>query len=184
MEMSIKELGLKGKHNLYNSMAAGMTSSLLKLRKKKIKNSLKNFENLEHRLESVLKIGGVEFINDSKATNINSVWYALETAKRPIVWIAGGVDKGNDYNLIKDLVKQKVKMIATIGEDVQKLNETFGDVVERIINFNTLEEAVTAAYGNASRGEVVLFSPACASFDMFENYMERGEQFKDIVRNL
>lgn len=184
MEMTISELGLKGKHNLYNSMAAGIAGRLLNLRKKRIRKSLHDFTNLEHRLEKVLKIRGVEFINDSKATNINSVWYALETMDKPVIWIAGGVDKGNDYALIEDLVKSKVKAIVSLGKEVEKIHTAFANKVSTIVNEEKLDDAVEKAFSLAESGDVVLMSPACASFDMFENYEERGMKFKEAVRQL
>jgi len=184
MEMTISELGLKGKHNLYNSMAAGIAGRLLNLRKKRIKNSLYDFTNLEHRLESVLHIRGVEFINDSKATNINSVWYALETMERPVIWIAGGVDKGNDYTLIEELVKDKVKALVSLGNEVENIHKSFEGKIPEMVNSQSIEEAVFKAYNFAEKGDVVLLSPACASFDMFENYEERGTKFKEAVRQL
>ncbi len=184
MEVTISELGLKGKHNLYNSMAAGIAGRLLNLRKKRIRRSLFDFTNLEHRLETVLKIGGVEFINDSKATNINSVWYALETMEKPVIWIAGGVDKGNDYTLIEDLVKNKVKAIVSLGKEAEKIHLAFENKVPSIVNKQELKAAVEQAFNLAESGDVVLLSPACASFDMFENYEERGQKFKEAVRQL
>jgi len=182
--MSIYELGLQGKHNLYNSMAAGVATSILDLRKDNIRESLRDFKSLEHRLETVTKVSGIEFINDSKATNINSTWYALETMQQPTVWIAGGVDKGNEYEVLTELVKNKVRMIVCLGTQISKLHRAFGQHVDLIINSGSMPEAVKLAYHFAEKGDNVLLSPACASFDLFENYEDRGIQFKQAVRNL
>jgi len=165
-------------------MAAGIAARLLNLRKKRIQNSLRDFTNIEHRLEKVLQIRGVEFINDSKATNINSVWYALETMNKPVIWLAGGIDKGNDYTLIEDLVKHKVKAIVSLGNGAKKIHTAFEDVVSTMDNGQTINEAVEKAFNLAEKGDVVLLSPACASFDMFENYEDRGRQFKEAVKQL
>jgi len=183
--MSIYELGLQGKHNLYNSMAAGIAAGLIDdLKNDSIKECLRKFDSLEHRLESVATIRGVEFINDSKATNTNSVWYALETMTKPIVWIAGGVDKGNDYSILQSLVKEKVKAIVCLGSDNSKLHSAFSPHVDLIMNATSMEEAVQTSMYFAEKENVVLLSPACASFDLFENYEDRGTQFKSQVRNL
>lgn len=182
--MSIYELGLQGKHNVYNSMAATIASSLLNIRKDTIRNALRDFTNLEHRLEKVLKVAGVEYVNDSKATNVNSTWYALETMEQPVIWIVGGVDKGNDYNLLKELVEEKVKYIICLGEDVIKIHNAFASCVNMILNASSMQEAVVTANQLATKGDVVLLSPACASFDLFDNYEDRGKQFKQNVRNL
>jgi len=184
LSMSIYELGLQGKHNLYNSMAAGVAASILDLRKENIRESLRDFKSLEHRLESVTKVSGIEFINDSKATNINSTWYALETMQHPTVWIAGGVDKGNEYEVLTNLVKNKVRMIVCLGTQISKLHRAFGQHVDLIVNSGSMPEAVKLAYHFAEKGDNVLLSPACASFDLFENYEDRGIQFKQAVRNL
>jgi len=184
INMSIFDLALSGNHNHQNTMAASITSSVLKLRKKNIRESLRDFKGVEHRLEPVLKIHGMQFINDSKATNINSTWFALETIKKPIIWIVGGVDKGNDYNELMDLVKAKVKAIVCLGEDVSKIHEAFDGVIDNIVDTKSMEEAVKSAYYLGSKGDNVLLSPACASFDLFENYEDRGRKFKMAVRNL
>jgi UDP-N-acetylmuramoylalanine--D-glutamate ligase len=182
--MSINELALKGQHNTYNSMAAGIASQVLKIRKDNIRESLSNFHGVEHRLESVLKVHGIEFINDSKATNVNSTWYALESTAKNIIWIAGGVDKGNDYSMLDDLVRKKVKAIICLGVDNEKIHKFFGETVETIIDVQSASEAVKTAYYLASKGDSVLLSPACASFDLFDNYEDRGNQFKQAVREL
>lgn len=182
--MSIYELGLQGKHNLYNSMAASVAARVLDIKKELIRESLTDFQSLEHRLEFVANIHGIEFINDSKATNVNSVWYALESITKPIVWIAGGVDKGNDYTLIENMVQSKVKAIVCMGVDNRKIHEAFSKNVDLIINTGSMDEAVKAAYRFSTNGDCVLLSPACASFDLFENFEDRGRQFKKYVRNL
>lgn len=182
--MSLSELSLKGKHNIYNSMAAGITGNVLKIRKETIRESLMDFKGVEHRLEKVGTIHGIEFINDSKATNVNSVWYALESMTTPVVWIAGGQDKGNDYTVLYDLVKTKVKALVCLGKDNTKLIESFKDIVPVIVEAKSMKEAVQKAYYLASPGDTVLLSPACASFDLFENYEDRGHQFKNCVREL
>jgi UDP-N-acetylmuramoylalanine--D-glutamate ligase len=182
--MSVSDLILKGMHNQYNSMAAGITGNVLRIRKDLIRESLMDFQGVEHRLENVLKVHGIQFINDSKATNVNSSWYALESVQGRIVWIAGGVDKGNDYNPLMDLVKEKVKALICLGKDHAKLHKAFDGVIETIIDTNNMKEAVRTAYFLASNGDTVLLSPACASFDLFENYEDRGWQFKEAVREL
>lgn len=182
--MSVHQLALKGKHNQYNSMAAGIAGSVLKIRNEMIRSSLMDFQGIEHRLEKVLKVHGIEFINDSKATNVNSTWYALESMTTPTVWIAGGVDKGNDYSDIADLVRQRVKAIVCLGRDNTKLHRAFGEVVETMVDARNMQEAVNKAYYLASNGDSVLLSPACASFDLFENYEDRGWQFKKAVHKL
>ncbi len=182
--MSILDLTLQGKHNTYNSMAAGIASMILEIRNEQLRESLADFKGVEHRLERFLKVHGIEFINDSKATNVNSTWYALESTNKPIVWIAGGIDKGNDYNMLKHLVKEKVKAIVCLGKDNKKLHDAFGNVVKNMIDATSMDEAVKAAYYMARNGDTVLLSPACASFDLFENYEDRGNQFKQKVRNL
>jgi UDP-N-acetylmuramoylalanine--D-glutamate ligase len=182
--MSIDELALQGKHNVYNSLAAGLASRILNIRKEVIRESLSDFEGLEHRLEPVLNIHSIEFINDSKATNINSTYYALESMKKPTIWIAGGEDKGNDYSQLHELVKDKVKAIVCLGLDNTRIIEEFGEMVDIILETKSMEEAVRSAYMLGRKGEVVLLSPACASFDLFENYEERGKQFKEQVRRL
>ncbi len=183
-KMVITLLALQGKHNVKNSMAAAMTAQLLKVRKETIRESLENFEGAEHRLEKVLKISGVQYINDSKATNINATFYALDSMKTPTVWIVGGVDKGNDYFDLMPLVREKVKAIICLGTDNQKILKTFGNVIDLIVETKGAEEAVKVAYKIAEKGDAVLLSPACASFDLFENYEDRGRQFKQAVREL
>jgi UDP-N-acetylmuramoylalanine--D-glutamate ligase len=182
--MLVHELALQGKHNLYNSMAAGIAARVLDIRNEVIRESLSDFRNVEHRLESVLSVHGIEFINDSKATNVNSTWYALESMTRPVVLILGGVDKGNDYSSLVDLAKEKVKAIVCLGVDNRKIIKNFKDVVPQIVEAKTAEEAVMASYRLGKKGDVVLLSPACASFDLFENYEDRGRQFKKAVRAL
>lgn len=182
--MTIHELALQGKHNAYNSMAASIVAHVLDIRKDIIRESLMDFKNVEHRLEPVIKVHGIEFINDSKATNVNSAWYALECMKQPTVWIVGGVDKGNDYSMLTDLVKQKVKAIVCLGTDNSKIHAAFDEIVPKIVDTTSMDDAVTAAYRLATNNDVVLLSPACASFDLFKNYEERGYLFKKAVRNL
>lgn len=184
LTMSIHELALKGKHNTQNSLAAGIAGRLVEIRKSIVRESLEDFENVEHRLEFVAKVNGIEFINDSKATNINSTWYALETMENPVVWVMGGVDKGNDYSELSNLVKDKVKAIICLGIDNQKIIKAFGHLVETIVEVASATEAVAYAYRLAKKNETVLLSPACASFDLFENYEDRGNQFKQAVRKL
>jgi len=182
--MSIHNLALKGQHNTYNSMAAGISAQVLKIRKEVIRESLSNFQGVEHRLEFVLKVHGIEFINDSKATNVNSTWYALESVPEDIIWIVGGVDKGNDYSILEDLVRKKVKAIICLGVDNTKVHKAFGHMVSTIIDTQSASEAVKTAYYLAKKGDTVLLSPACASFDLFENYEDRGNKFKQAVREL
>ncbi len=184
MDMSIHDLAIKGKHNQYNSMAAGISARIAGVRKEKIRESFIGFEGLEHRLEYVATVRGVEFINDSKATNVNSVWYALESMKKPVVLILGGQDKGNDYSEITELVKEKVKVIICMGLDNTPIHDSFDNIVDVIADTSTARDAVMAAYSMAASGDVVLLSPACASFDVFENFEDRGRQFKEAVRNL
>ena len=185
MQMSINDFKLKGKHNQFNSMAASLASTAVDIRKDKIREALQTFESLEHRMEPVATIKGVEFINDSKGTNVNSTWYALESIdEKPIILILGGVDKGNDYSSMKELVTEKVKAIVCLGVDNRKLHDAFGEIVNTIIDTNTADAAVQAAFNLASKGDVVLLSPACASFDLFKNYEDRGNQFKQAVKNL
>ncbi len=182
--MSIDDLALKGKHNVYNSMAAGITGHILEIRKETIRDCLTNFQSVEHRLEPVLRVHGIEFINDSKATNVNSTWYALESMQQPVVWIAGGVDKGNDYDALKELVKEKVKAIVCLGKDNSKIRKAFDGMFDTLIETTSMKEAVKTAYFVARKGDTVLLSPACASFDLFDNYEDRGWQFKECVREL
>ncbi len=183
-DMSIHDLALQGKHNIANSMAAGIAARVLELRKEIIRESLSDFQNIEHRLEFVAKVHGIEFINDSKATNVNSTWYALENMTKPVIWIVGGVDKGNDYSLLTDLVKDRVKAIVCLGTDNSKIHDAFEGVVETVVDAATATEAVGMGYQLARKGEAVLLSPACASFDLFENYEDRGQQFKAAVKAL
>ena len=182
--MSIHELALKGKHNAQNALAAGIAARLVEIRPELVRESLTDFESVEHRLEFVAKVHGVEFINDSKATNINAAWYALESMSKPTVWIVGGVDKGNDYNELLELVKSKVKAIVCLGVDNAKIKETFSSYVAEIVETNNANDAVREAYRLAGTDSTVLLSPACASFDLFSNYEDRGVQFKKAVRNL
>lgn len=184
MQMSIHDLSIQGKHNQYNSMAAGISARIAGIRREKIRESFTTFEGLEHRLEFVATVRGVDFINDSKATNVNSVWFALESMKKPTVLILGGQDKGNDYNELMDLVKEKVKAIVCMGVDNAPIHEAFRGVVPAIVDSSSAMEAVTAAFALAEKGDAVLLSPACASFDLFKNYEDRGRQFKEAVKTL
>lgn len=183
-EMSIHDLSLLGKHNIKNSMAAGVAARILEIRKEVVRESLADFQNVEHRLEFVATIHGIQFINDSKATNVNSTWYALESMREPTVWIVGGVDKGNDYSMLFDLVAEKVKAIICLGKNNEKLLETFGGRVEQIAEASSAREAVGLGYQFAQKGDAVLLSPCCASFDLFDNYEDRGQQFKHAVKML
>ncbi|MBN2669701.1 MAG: UDP-N-acetylmuramoyl-L-alanine--D-glutamate ligase [Bacteroidales bacterium] len=183
-DMSIHDLGVKGKHNVYNSMAAGLAGSLNNIRKNVIRESLTHFKSIEHRLEPVIKVHDIMFINDSKATNVNSTWYALESMNTKVVWIAGGVDKGNNYDELTKLVKAKVKAIVCLGIDNKKLHDAFDGLVPKIVDTDSMYEAVNTAYLLGEDGDTVLLSPACASFDLFKNYEDRGEQFKEEVRRL
>ncbi len=182
--MPTTKLALEGKHNIKNAMAASTVAHLLKIRKQTIRESLENFQGVEHRLEQVLKINKVQYINDSKATNVNATYYALESMDAPTVWIVGGVDKGNNYEELFSFVNEKVKAIICLGVDNEKLLKTFGNMVDVIVETQFMSEAVKMAYKLAESGDNVLLSPACASFDLFENYEDRGRQFKDAVRNL
>jgi UDP-N-acetylmuramoylalanine--D-glutamate ligase len=184
LSMSIYDFALKGKHNQYNTMAASLATSVFGIRNEKIRDSVASFEGIEHRLENVATVRGILFINDSKATNVNSTWYALENIERPVTLILGGVDKGNDYELLRDLIEEKVKRIICLGLNNEKIHEAFGDIVAEMIDVTTAEEAVLTAYKISNKGDVVLLSPACASFDIFKNYEDRGEQFKEAVRAL
>ena len=184
VRMNINDFALKGKHNQYNTMAAGIAASLLEIRSSKIREAITSFQGLEHRMEFVATIKGVEYINDSKATNINSTWYALEEMNKPVVLILGGVDKGNDYSLIEELVQEKVKAVICLGVDNSKIHDAFGQMGKEIIDARSMEEAVKAAYRLSEKGDVVLLSPACASFDLFLNYEDRGKQFKNAVIEL
>ena len=184
MSMSVFDFALKGLHNQYNTMAACLAASTMEIRKDKIREAVQNFQGLEHRMEHVSTIRGIEFINDSKATNVNSVWYALESISKPVVLILGGVDKGNDYSMISELVKEKVKAIICLGKDNRKIHEAFGNINIPIVNTGSASEAVHAAFHFANKGDVVLMSPACASFDLFKNFEDRGNQFKKAVKEL
>ena len=184
MEMNVNDFAIKGKHNQYNTMAAAVCAEVIGIRKEKIRDSLQTFTGLEHRMSSVLTIKGVEFINDSKATNVNSTWYALETMTKPVILILGGVDKGNDYSFIRDLVKEKVKAIVCLGIDNTKIHKAFSKEIPLMVNTESMKEAVQAAFHFAVNGDVVLLSPACASFDLFKNYEDRGDQFKQAVKEL
>ncbi|MEO6219682.1 MAG: UDP-N-acetylmuramoyl-L-alanine--D-glutamate ligase, partial [Ginsengibacter sp.] len=184
INMSVDDFAVKGKHNQYNTMAACLSGAVMDIRKEKIRDAVQSFESLEHRMEPVATIKGVEFINDSKATNTNSTWYALESMTKPTILILGGVDKGNDYSFMKDLVKEKVKAIVCMGLDNRKIHEAFGNDVELMINTGNAKDAVQAAFHFANKGDVVLLSPACASFDLFQNYEDRGKQFKEAVKDL
>ena len=184
MTMPLSGLALKGKHNIYNSMAASIASRVLDIKKEVIRECLQDFKGVEHRLERFIKVHGIEFINDSKATNINSTWYALECMSTPTVWIVGGVDKGNDYSELMPLVKDKVKAIICLGKDNTKIHEAFEGTIENIIDAGSMKEAVTKAYKIGEKEDTVLLSPACASFDLFKSFEDRGEQFKECVREL
>lgn len=182
--MSYNEMKLAGRHNAYNTMAAAIVGRIMEIRNSSIRESLTDFVNIEHRMEKVATIGGVDFINDSKATNVNSAWYALESINQPIIWIVGGVDKGNDYSMLVPLIEKKVKAIVTLGEDVRKIHEAFSRKVNVVVNSMSMPDAVGLSYKLAEKGDCVLLSPACASFDLFENYEDRGRQFKKFVREL
>ncbi len=184
VSMSIYDFALKGKHNNYNTMAAGIAAATLGIRKEKIREAVKNFHSLEHRMEFIAMVRGVEFINDSKATNVNSTWYALESMNKPVVLVLGGTDKGNDYTLIADLVKEKVKAIVCMGLDNKKILDAFKDIVPVIVETDSAKKAVNASFKLSAKGDVVLLSPACASFDLFKNYEDRGTQFKNAVKEL
>jgi UDP-N-acetylmuramoylalanine--D-glutamate ligase len=182
--MTIHELALKGRHNTYNSMAAAIAAKVLNIRKEIIRESLADFQGVEHRLEPVITVCGINFINDSKATNVNSTWYALECMEENIIWIVGGIDKGNDYSELFAVVRKKVRAIVCLGKDNRKIIEAFQDKVPTIVETTSMDEAVKSSYYLAKKGETVLLSPACASFDLFRNYEDRGRQFKAAVRNL
>ena len=182
--MTIHELALKGRHNTYNSMAAAIAGKVLNIRKDIIRESLADFQGVEHRLEPVITVCGINFINDSKATNVNSTWYAIECMENDIIWIVGGIDKGNDYSELFQVVRKKVKAIVCLGKDNKKIVEAFKDKVATIVETTSMEEAVRSSYYLAKKGETVLLSPSCASFDLFRNYEDRGRQFKQAVRNL
>ena len=183
-DMFLQELALGGKHNVYNSMAAAIAAKVMDIDNEAIRNGLSTFQAVEHRLEKVLSIGDVLYVNDSKATNVDAAWYALECQTRPVVWIAGGTDKGNDYASLIPLVKDKVKALICMGVDNAKLHASFGDIVAEIHDVTSAEDAVKKAHELACAGDVVLLSPCCASFDLFKNYEDRGRQFKEAVRKL
>jgi UDP-N-acetylmuramoylalanine--D-glutamate ligase len=184
LKMSIYDFALKGIHNQYNTLAAGLAAVTIGIRKDKIREAVQSFESLEHRMEYVSTVRGVEFINDSKATNVNSTWFALESMQKPVILILGGIDKGNDYSLMRNLVKEKVKAIVCMGLDNRKIHEAFQNEVPVIVNTGSASEAVKSSFHLAAKGDVVLLSPACASFDLFKNYEDRGKQFKEAVRDL
>lgn len=183
-DMPLCELSLQGKHNIYNSLAAAIAGKVLKIKDEVIRESLSTFQSIEHRLEKVLDVKGVLYINDSKATNVNSAWYALECQDRPVVWIAGGTDKGNDYSELYELIDRKVKALICMGKDNRKLHECFDSRIRTVVDASSAEEAVKKAYELSETGDVVLLSPCCASFDLFKNYEDRGRQFKAAVRAL
>jgi len=182
--MNFNNIELSGVNNIYTSMAASVSNRLYEIRKDIIKEVFSDFKGVEHRLETVSKVHGIEFINDSKSTTVNAAWYALECINKPIIWIVGGVDNGNDYSTIKALVKKKVKAIVCLGNNNEKIHEAFGDIIKIISDTNSAAKAVSCAYYLGKQGDVVLLSPACASFDLFENYEDRGNKFKDAVLEL
>lgn len=182
--MLTQQLTIKGKHNQYNSLAAGLAARHLEIRDEKLREALETFKSIPHRLESFLTIQGVEYINDSKATNVNSAWYALESMEKNVVWIAGGIDKGNDYEVLKSIARKKVKALVCLGLDNLKLQSSFSDVIDVIVSVDNMKEAVRTASHLATKGEAVLLSPCCSSFDLFQNYEDRGDQFKQCVREL
>ena len=184
LRMSIYDFALKGIHNQYNTMAAGLAALTIGIRKDKIREAVQSFESLEHRMEYVSTVRGVEFVNDSKATNVNSTWFALETMQKPAILILGGIDKGNDYSLLRSLIREKVKAIVCMGLDNRKIHEAFQNDVAVIVNTVSAKEAVKSSFHLAAKGDVVLLSPSCASFDLFKNYEDRGNQFKEAVRDL
>jgi UDP-N-acetylmuramoylalanine--D-glutamate ligase len=184
MEMEKDALALEGRHNLKNTMAASTAAKLVQIRKQTIRESVQNFQGAPHRLEKVLKIHHVLYINDSKATNVNATYYALDSMKTPTVWIVGGVDKGNDYSSLMPMVREKVKAIVCLGNDNTKIKDAFANVVDLLVETYSMEEAIKVAYKIAERGDTVLLSPACASFDLFKNYEDRGDQFREAVKKL
>lgn len=183
-EMKTADISLEGKHNMKNAMAAASVAQLMKIRKQTIRESLSNFQGVEHRLEKVLKIANVQYINDSKATNVNATFFALDSMTTPTIWIVGGVDKGNDYSELMPLVREKVKAIICLGIDNKKIIDAFVDVVDIMVEVDNMRDAVQTAKHMAEKGDTVLLSPACASFDLFQNYEDRGKQFKVAVQNL
>jgi UDP-N-acetylmuramoylalanine--D-glutamate ligase len=182
--MTLEQLALQGKHNASNSMAAGVTAKLLDIRNESLKQSMSDFQNIAHRIEYVANVHGISYYNDSKATSVNATWYALESMTKPVVWIAGGIDKGNDYSILLPLVRDKVKALICLGRDNKKLIETFAPHIEHIAEADSAKQAVIIASVLAQKGDVVLLSPTCASFDLFESYEERGNQFKEAVNAL
>jgi UDP-N-acetylmuramoylalanine--D-glutamate ligase len=182
--MDTEYIALEGKHNMKNAMAATSVAKLMKIRNATIRESLSNFQGVEHRLEKVLKIQNVQYINDSKATNVNATFFALDSMNTPTVWILGGVDKGNDYNELMSMVREKVKAIICLGVDNKKIIDVFGNVVDIMVEVDNMEDAVKMGQRLTEKGDTVLLSPACASFDLFENYEDRGRQFKNAVKNL
>lgn len=182
--MTLEELALQGRPSLYSSMAASISGKLLEIRKSIIKDSLSKFDHVEHRLEFVATIRGIEFINDSRATNVNSTWYALESINKPVVWIAGGLDKDTNYSALHDLVQSKVKALICLGKDNRKIRKAFPELSHATVETRSVQEAVRAAYKLAKKNDAVLFSPACPSFDLFEDYEDRGRQFKKAVNLL
>jgi UDP-N-acetylmuramoylalanine--D-glutamate ligase len=182
--MTMQELALQGKHNIFNSMAAAMAARVFEVKDTVIRQAMIDFQNVEHRLEYVLTVHGIDFINDSKATNVNACWYALESMTKEVVWIVGGVDKGNDYAELANMVDEKVKAIICLGENNENIIDAFRGKVDTIVQASSMQEAVTHSYALANKEDVVLLSPACASFDLFANYEDRGFQFKKEVRKL
>ena len=182
--MKFDFIALQGRHNRYNTMAATVVSQILEVRKDVVRDSLKKFENVEHRMQPIADINGVQYINDSKATNVNAAWYALESMQKPVIWIAGGIDKGNEYDSMKPVAREKVKAMICLGKDNAKLHDAFADVINNISETTSMKEAVRMAASMAAEGDVVLLAPCCASFDLFQNYEDRGRQFKNAVLNL
>jgi UDP-N-acetylmuramoylalanine--D-glutamate ligase len=182
--MNLDEITLKGTHNRLNTMAATVVGKILDVRKETIRESLKTFQNVEHRLELVARVNNVTYINDSKATNVNAAWYALDSMTSPVIWIAGGIDKGNDYESLHPLVREKVKMLICLGKDNEKIKNTFADDVNKIVETTSMKDAVSIAAQYASNGFTVLLAPACSSFDLFLNFEDRGRQFKNAVLSL
>jgi len=182
--MSIRDLSLRGNHNTYNSLAAGIVAKAFDLKNDVIRESFMDFQSIEHRLEFVARVNGIEFINDSKATNINSAWYALESMTKPVIWIVGGIDKGNDYSVLQPLVRKKVKAIICLSKDNLALHNAFSKCVDVMVNTENAVEAVKVAQHLGNKGDVVLLAPACSSFDLFRNYEDRGNQYKLAVRQL
>ena len=182
--MTIQELALQGKHNIFNSMAAAVASRIFEVDDLVIRQSMLDFKNIEHRLEHVLTVHGIDFINDSKATNVNATWFALESMNKDVVWIVGGVDKGNDYSQLEEIVLQKVKIIVCLGQNNDNIIKTFRGKIDTIIQANSMVEAVNHSFSLANKSQTVLLSPSCASFDLFKNYEDRGLQFKKAVRAL